>query len=268
MDLEEIDSQQLSANPNYADWCLGQVVQSLIDTGDEQHASLLLGCKLRWWVIDQVNGGRQLEVLVSGPIAAIKTLKEESSPLEWAEHIPSPAYQALTETAEIVLGPYISVVKWGFKVDASNLPPNWRQELLEIVRKKGTTNQGHANNTTSGVRQYANLRFRSESEISIARALDKARVMYFANCTARVSQGQDRLNREPDFLICHHGKWGILEVDGEPFHPPSRTVHDHERDRLFEQHGIKFVQHYDADRCYEEPVQVVTEFLQLLAKNG
>jgi hypothetical protein len=25
---------------------------------------------------------------------------------------------------------------------------------------------------------------------------------------------------------------GILEVDGEPFHPPSRTTADHTRDRI------------------------------------
>jgi len=65
-------------------------------------------------------------------------------------------------------------------------------------------------------------------------------------------------------LIFHERKCGILEVDGEAFHPPSRTVEEHERDRLFKQNGILLVEHYDAKRCYNEPEGVVTEFLEIL----
>ena len=72
------------------------------------------------------------------------------------------------------------------------------------------------------------------------------------------------MNREPDFLVCLGGKWGILEVDGEPFHPASRTVEDHERDRLFKQHGIRVVEHFDATKCYEAPQTVVKKFLEIL----
>ena len=75
-----------------------------------------------------------------------------------------------------------------------------------------------------------------------------------------------RLNREPDFFICHEGKWGILEVDGAPFHPPERTAIEHERDRLFQDHGILFVQHFDAKRCFEDADSVVKQFLGLLRR--
>jgi very-short-patch-repair endonuclease len=57
---------------------------------------------------------------------------------------------------------------------------------------------------------------------------------------------------------------GILEVDGEPFHPPTRTVQDHERDRLFRDHGIRVVEHFDASQCFEAPDKVVERFLRLL----
>ena len=77
---------------------------------------------------------------------------------------------------------------------------------------------------------------------------------------------KDRLNREPDFLVCYEGKWGILEVDGEDSHPPSRTVDDHERDRLFKQHGILLVEHFDASECWENADGVVKKFLELLRK--
>jgi very-short-patch-repair endonuclease len=99
----------------------------------------------------------------------------------------------------------------------------------------------------------------------VAQALDRAGVLFLPNCRARLNLNDKRTNREADFLVCHHGKWGILEVDGEPFHPPSRTVQDHERDRLFQKHGIKTIEHYDATRCYNAPSDVVAEFLQLLS---
>jgi hypothetical protein len=78
----------------------------------------------------------------------------------------------------------------------------------------------------------------------------------------RLGQTWARRNREPDFLVCFYGKWGILQVDGEPFHPPARTVHEH--DRLFHHHGIAVVRHFDATRCYENSDGVVAEFLGLL----
>jgi hypothetical protein len=61
-----------------------------------------------------------------------------------------------------------------------------------------------------------------------------------------------RQNREADFLVCHKGKWGILEVDSPSSHPPTRTVKDHERDRLFKAHGIRVVEHFDAGECWED----------------
>ena len=55
-----------------------------------------------------------------------------------------------------------------------------------------------------------------------------------------------------------------MEVDGEPFHPPSRTVQDHERDRLFKAHGITVVEHFDAGECFEKADGVVQGFLEIL----
>jgi hypothetical protein len=111
---------------------------------------------------------------------------------------------------------------------------------------------------------WEKLRFRSKEEVEIAEALERAGVLFFPNCKARLNTPEGRDNQEPDFLICHNGKLGILEVDGEPWHPPSRTVHDHERDRLFKVHGIRVVEHYDANRCFEQPDIVVQEFLEIL----
>lgn len=46
---------------------------------------------------------------------------------------------------------------------------------------------------------------------------------------------------------------GVLEVHGELWHQASRATADHERARLFKQHGIKVFEAYDATRCYEMP---------------
>lgn len=56
----------------------------------------------------------------------------------------------------------------------------------------------------------------------------------------------------------------MYEVDGEPFHPPSRTVQDHARDRLFKEHGLKFIEHFDSTECFNNPDKVVKEFLRML----
>ena len=94
---------------------------------------------------------------------------------------------------------------------------------------------------------WNNLRFRSQSEARIAVALDRAGLRFFPNCLARLKIAADKTgNREPDFLICHYGKLGVLQVDGEMWHPPSRAAQDHDRDRLFLRAGVKLVQHYDA----------------------
>jgi hypothetical protein len=123
--------------------------------------------------------------------------------------------------------------------------------------------------TNQGVKapyEWNNLYFRSKTEIKIAEALDRAGVLYYPNCKARLNTPEGRNGRESDFLVFHIGKWGILEVDGEPWHPPSRTVHDHERDRLFKAHGIRIVEHYDATRCWNQPDKVVQEFLEILSQ--
>jgi very-short-patch-repair endonuclease len=88
--------------------------------------------------------------------------------------------------------------------------------------------------------------------------------MFFPNSRARLRISDKAMgNREPDFLVCADGHWGILEVDGDPWHPPERAAQEHERDRLFRRQGLK-VERYSADRCFEAADAVVAEFLGLL----
>ena len=100
-------------------------------------------------------------------------------------------------------------------VEPETIDPNWLTSLIEETR--------HVQNQAVGASNVLirnNLRFRSRSEVQIATALDRAGVLFLPNCIARLGTLDNRQNREADFLVCYNGKWGILEVDGEPFHPP------------------------------------------------
>jgi len=152
-----------------------------------------------------------------------------------------------------------------FDVRASTfLPdPNWRNDLHDLIKGKGVTNQASGAET---LHFWQGFRFRSATEIKIAESLDRAGVLFFPLLKARVALEQGHRNVEPDFVVCHEGRWGILEVDGEPFHPPQRSAIEHERDRLFRRHGVVCVERFDANKCYNHPDKTVEEFLLLMVK--
>jgi hypothetical protein len=112
---------------------------------------------------------------------------------------------------------------------------------------------------------WQNLSFSSVSEVKIAQALDRIGVLFFPNCRGRLNTTEGRRNRECDFLVCYEGIWGILEVDGEPFHPASRAAEDHKRDGFFLDHGV-WVHRFDSNECFKYPDEVVQRFLQRLKR--
>ncbi len=231
----------------------------LIDGGEEDAASVLLSCSLRFWesgdtwfVGDEVHSA--LHVKLTGPRAAYEILSDSAHPITKAIH----------QAIGAVLPDQTYIKHFTAHVEHIPIDKDWQDELLQIARGLGVHNQAAQGRA---LRVWNNLYFRSQSEIRIAEALDRKRVLFFPNCRGRLGS-QDRGNREADFLVCHHGVWGILEVDGEPFHPPSRTVQDHARDRMFREHGVRLVEHFDATECYDRPDDVVARFLKLLEQAG
>ena len=110
--------------------------------------------------------------------------------------------------------------------------------------------------------EHDGLRFRSRAEIHIYDELKKRPILFFANATATLGSKNDK--REPDFLICQNGNWGILEVMGSEHHP--NATHDHARARIFKDFGVMQIEFYDAKECYQEPKRVVDDFLKRLGK--
>jgi len=142
-----------------------------------------------------------------------------------------------------------------------------RLKLLEGQLEKQKLTQDLKTVSNQGINaphKWNNFNFRSKSEIKIAEALDRAGVLFYPNSKARLNKAELRVNKESDFLVFHSGKVGILEVDGRDYH--QTAADDHERDRLFKRHGIRIIERFDATRCWNQPEQVVKEFLEILTQ--
>ncbi len=239
-----------------------RAVQFLVDGQEWDAASSLLSCHLGQLSVSHVNyeayGGYGYEIAVNIRLIAPRPIFDK------LDHFGDEGLKNQVRKAFEVVIPERYVFR-GFELRAkvANPGPNWQTDLMQAIEGKAVHNQAVE---SSSVVVWKNMRFRSASEMRIAEALDRIGIMFLPNCKAAVGEMDRRENREPDFLICHEGKWGILEVDGEPFHPPSRTVQDHERDRLFRDHGIRVVEHFDASECFENADSVVARFLDILNK--
>lgn len=114
------------------------------------------------------------------------------------------------------------------------------------------------------ITKFNGVCFRSGSEVRIAEILEKRSVMFFANSRGRMGGVYNRKTREPDFIVCVDGKWGMLEVDG-PHHDDEYKELD--RDELFAKHGVALIAHYDSDLCDHSPEKVVDDFLERLNRS-
>lgn len=244
----------------YLDRLQANAVRFLLDGGENEAASILLSCTFKMSHEDispeAELTGFELDLFCPRSIydrLLHPELTEIPNSTLRAIRAAAPDYPIITK----IVPKYQRVLK---------LDENWRDELADAAQGKRVSNQ--VPDQAKVVQTWNNLRFRSVSEVRIAEALDKAGALFFPNCRCRLTTlNGERKNVEPDFLVIYQGKWGILEVDGEPFHPPSRTVQDHERDRLFINYRILVVQHFDAEECFENADGVVKRFLDLLKKS-
>ncbi|MEG5138718.1 MULTISPECIES: pentapeptide repeat-containing protein [unclassified Microcoleus] len=130
----------------------------------------------------------------------------------------------------------------------------------EIIKAENGHNQGILSKSEERIYHWNDLCFRCEEQVKIAEALDRTSVLFFPNSKARLTTPAGRQNQEPDFLIFHQGKWGILEIS----HPD--TEKDQTRDRQFASHGIRIIHYCDANRCTQEADRIVQEFLDILSQ--
>jgi hypothetical protein len=113
--------------------------------------------------------------------------------------------------------------------------------------------------------EWQGMRFRSQSELKVAQALEERGLFYCPNTLTRLSNYHK--NFEVDFLVCCPTRWGfrwaILEVDGY-WHLPEKRAKEHERERLFERSGVR-VHRFEATLCELDPHAVVSELIDLMS---
>ena len=113
--------------------------------------------------------------------------------------------------------------------------------------------------------------FRSKAEIAVAKELQAAGVMFFAN-----SQGSASLQNMPvtttsyglverletDFLIFRGEQCICLEVDGRQHQQREHAFRDYAKERVLLKERIATVR-FPAQDCLSRPAAVVAEFLHL-----
>lgn len=228
-----------------------RAVHLLRARGDPLAADLLSSCTV--YLTQDEAGDASLELV--GPFVS------QAGPLDLTQPMPATLCAALRES--------LPAGVWVERLLAQ--PAGESRQTLTVA---GGAQQGavpaSALNQAAGElapRTWAGMRFRSESELRIAQALDRAGALFLPDALARLGPPGARHNREVDFLVCWQGHWGILEVDGEPFHGQDRAAADAERDHLFGHHGIQAVTHYDASRCFATPDSIVANFLATLLQH-
>jgi hypothetical protein len=124
-----------------------------------------------------------------------------------------------------------------FRMKLIDVEDNWKDKVRELIQNAKETNQGSlvekifARDGKQPV-IYNEMKFGSRSEIRIAQEFESRRVLFFPLPLAvRSDTGAAYLDhREPDFLVCQDGIWGILEV---AWHHPDRYEKDSEKDIWF-----------------------------------
>ena len=235
---------------------VASMARFLIEGDERDEARLLLACTVESEArtyYEQYSTDKALVLTFHGPRKVYDLLLDVSSNL----------FNAFKHAAEAMMPSGFDFVQ--VQGRAAVVVPNsadWRNELLAILDGRDVDNQAIGFKAT---RTYEGLRFRSESEVRVAQALDRMGVMYVPNCRSRIGSRHRRRSIEADFLVMVDGKWGVLEVDGEQWHV-GHAARDHERDRPFHFHGAKIVQRFDAGECFENAGAVVEKFLALLRR--
>ncbi|WP_391558940.1 hypothetical protein [Robertmurraya sp.] len=130
----------------------------------------------------------------------------------------------------------------------------WRDEVLKQLIGQGLNNQASFPSSNQPFVEHEGIRFRSLSEKNLAPHFQASGVLFFPLPLAVC--GNQR--KEPDYLVCKYGRWAILEVVSDHFHPSVEREAD--RTIWFQNHHVS-VRQYPAERCWRDPHNVVHDFL-------
>jgi len=145
------------------------------------------------------------------------------------------------------------------ELSPSAAPDNWQAQI-----HTPTNNQAIFSFKDSQRISYEGLNFRSKTEIKVFDALIKKGLLILPLPVAVM--GSSKKYKEPDFVVCFKGKIGILEIHGDKWHPPETAAEEHERRREFTRLGVSVYEIFGAERCWNDPDGVVSDFIQALTR--
>jgi len=238
---------------------LASAVQFLVEGGENEAATVLLACSKidlalqngTYW-----TNGKDLQAVsieLVGPRAVVDALQDERKPLA----------MDIRRALDALMPSDKCIASLTARAQYVSIDDGWREELQKVIEGTGVSNQGTPIEGKA-VELWHGLRFRSKTERRIAQVLQTRNALFFPNCRARLKLDDGFGTREPDFLVCQEGQWGILQVDGEPYHGGHTRAKEQNDDRLFQAYGLIVVQHYSANDCWNNTDHVVDQFLRLL----
>ncbi|MFN9172868.1 MAG: pentapeptide repeat-containing protein [Dolichospermum sp.] len=254
-DANLFDANLFDADLRWADLSGANLAMSQVIGTNFYNATLTGACIKDWYINSETNLEKVIceyvyldwEYLDYGNVE-----KKERRPINgnFAPGEFASLYKKIIETTDLILR----------KTPENENTVNKLEKNIDV---DNTSNNQGVQRSDSTIHTWERLRFRSKTEIKIAEALDRTGVLFLPNSLARLTTAKGRENKEADFLICYNGKWGVLEVDG-PFHTAERRVEEQERERIFKKNGIKVVERFDSERCYNNPDEVVNEFFNMI----
>ena len=219
----------------------------------------------------------KLEILYSGYDTdgiAIDVPASVYSMIKNNDHIKKVMERALLSVCEGRItdqnGNTVSNLSIVYRIQLLDVEEGWQNVIKSLIANAENPNQAVVTEkafakTNKQPYVYNEMKFASKSEIRIAQEFETQKILFFPLPLAVRAESGNFYDghREVDFLVCDDGAWGILEVS---YHP-DRYEKDVEKDSWFKKSGILCVQHYTAERCYNNPAEVVTEFMSILAKH-
>ena len=120
--------------------------------------------------------------------------------------------------------------------------------------------------------EYDSLKYRSEAEIAIAKAIDKhnrdgidIEIYYIPNgviVTPEARTETSSVKIESDFLIFYQGVAAVLEVDGSQHGEPSVVKKDAKKEHHWKQMNVFLVERFSVKECLKSPNKVLARFLK------
>jgi hypothetical protein len=133
-------------------------------------------------------------------------------------------------------------------------------ERSRLVVVSGAFTQREANQgrfvRPDGALHWAQMTFSTQSELALARALDRAGLFFAPLPACRVTyEGGERKTRELDFLLIDHGVPAVVELDGCAHE--GRAADDHRRDRALKRAGIYLIERFPSVEALKSPEEIV-----------